>query len=58
MLVNLDNYQWSPTFLGFNSDPDQTARSTSWHVYDVCPSHSRLILHHNTNKHSSFLTPT
>jgi alpha-N-arabinofuranosidase len=51
MLVNLDNYQWSPTFLGFNSDPDQTARSTSWHVYDVCPSHSHLILHHNTNKH-------
>jgi alpha-N-arabinofuranosidase len=35
MLVNLDNYQWSPTFLGFNSDPDQTARSTSWHVYDL-----------------------
>jgi alpha-N-arabinofuranosidase len=36
MLLNLDNYQWSPTFLAFNSDPDQTARSTSWHVYNVC----------------------
>ncbi|GIJ98194.1 hypothetical protein Aspvir_000309 [Aspergillus viridinutans] len=35
MLMNLDNYEWSPTFLAFNSDPDQTARSTSWHVYDL-----------------------
>ncbi|KAK9645046.1 hypothetical protein V6Z96_007900 [Aspergillus fumigatus] len=35
MLMNLDNYEWSPTFLVFNSDPDQTARSTSWHVYDL-----------------------
>lgn len=35
-MMNLDNYQWSPTFLAFNSNPDETARSTSWYLYDVC----------------------
>ncbi|CDM33242.1 hypothetical protein DTO013E5_5591 [Penicillium roqueforti] len=34
-LMNLDSYQWSPTILSFNSDPDQTARSTSWHLYTL-----------------------
>ncbi|CAI7579097.1 unnamed protein product [Penicillium discolor] len=34
-LMNLDSYQWSPTILSFNSDPDQTARSTSWHVWSL-----------------------
>ncbi|KAJ5781338.1 hypothetical protein N7457_006498 [Penicillium paradoxum] len=34
-LMNLDSYQWCPTILSFNSDPDQTARSTSWHVYSL-----------------------
>lgn len=34
-MMNLDNYEWSPTMLAFNADPDQTARSTSWHVYSV-----------------------
>ena len=40
--MNLDSYQWSPTILSFNSNPDETARSTSYHVYSVgflyCPS--------------------
>ncbi|EAW14375.1 alpha-L-arabinofuranosidase A [Aspergillus clavatus NRRL 1] len=35
LLMNLDNYHWSPTLIAFNSNPDQTARSTSWHLYDV-----------------------
>lgn len=35
-LMNLDSYQWSPTILSFNSNPDETARSTSYHVYSVC----------------------
>jgi alpha-N-arabinofuranosidase len=35
-MMNLDNYQWSPTMLSFNADPDQTARSTSWHAWSVC----------------------
>ncbi|KAJ5131575.1 Glycoside hydrolase superfamily [Penicillium bovifimosum] len=34
-LMNLDSYQWSPTLLSFNSNPDQTARSTSWHLYSL-----------------------
>ena len=33
--MNLDSYEWSPTMLSFNADPDNTARSTSWHVYNV-----------------------
>lgn len=33
--MNVDNYQWSPTFLAFNADPAQTARSTSWHLYNL-----------------------
>lgn len=36
-MMNLDSYQWSPTFLAFNADPSQTARSTSWHLYNVRP---------------------
>ncbi|CEJ57847.1 Putative Alpha-L-arabinofuranosidase A [Penicillium brasilianum] len=34
-LMNLDSYEWSPTMISFNSDPDQTAKSTSWHVYNL-----------------------
>ncbi|KAI9037472.1 alpha-L-arabinofuranosidase A [Aspergillus affinis] len=34
-LMNLDNYQWSPTFIAFNADPAQTARSASWHLYNL-----------------------
>ena len=34
-LMNLDSYQWSPTMISFDSNPDNTAKSTSWHVYDV-----------------------
>ncbi|CAL5867144.1 uncharacterized protein PFLUO_LOCUS1356 [Penicillium psychrofluorescens] len=34
-MMNLDNYEWSPTMLAFNANPDQTARSTSWHVYSL-----------------------
>ncbi|KAJ5081109.1 hypothetical protein N7456_013347 [Penicillium angulare] len=34
-LMNLDSYEWSPTMISFNADPDNTARSTSWHVYDL-----------------------
>ncbi|KAJ5698819.1 hypothetical protein N7462_000824 [Penicillium macrosclerotiorum] len=34
-LMNLDNYEWSPTMISFNADPDDTARSTSWHVYNL-----------------------
>jgi alpha-N-arabinofuranosidase len=33
--MNLANYQWSPTFIGFNANPDETALSTSWHLYEV-----------------------
>ncbi|KAL4892521.1 glycoside hydrolase superfamily [Aspergillus ambiguus] len=40
-MMNLDNYQWSPTFLAFNADPSQTARSTSWHLYNLF-SHSHM----------------
>jgi alpha-N-arabinofuranosidase len=42
--MNLDSYEWSPTMISFNSNPDDTAKSTSWHVYNV--SHSQ---HLNTN---------
>ncbi|KAJ5999699.1 hypothetical protein N7481_000108 [Penicillium waksmanii] len=34
-LMNLDAYQWSPTMISFNANPDDTARSTSFHVYDL-----------------------
>lgn len=34
-MMNIDNYEWSPTNLAFNADPTKTARSTSWHVYQV-----------------------
>ncbi|RJE25215.1 alpha-N-arabinofuranosidase A [Aspergillus sclerotialis] len=34
-MMNLDNYQWSPTNLAFNADPSKTARSTSWHIYEL-----------------------
>ncbi|KAJ6186738.1 hypothetical protein N7519_008039 [Penicillium mononematosum] len=34
-MMNLDAYQWSPTMLSFNADPDQTARSTSWHAWTL-----------------------
>lgn len=34
-LMNLDSYEWSPTMISFNSNPDDTAKSTSWHVYNV-----------------------
>ncbi|KAJ5223143.1 uncharacterized protein N7469_009383 [Penicillium citrinum] len=34
-LMNLDSYQWSPTIIAFDSNPDNTAKSTSWHVYDL-----------------------
>ncbi|KAJ5125069.1 uncharacterized protein N7515_008894 [Penicillium bovifimosum] len=34
-LMNLDSYQWSPTLLSFNSNPEETARSTSWHLYSL-----------------------
>ncbi|CAG7927753.1 unnamed protein product [Penicillium olsonii] len=34
-LMNLDSYQWSPTILSFNSNPDETARSTSYHLYSL-----------------------
>ncbi|KAJ5307027.1 hypothetical protein N7508_006042 [Penicillium antarcticum] len=34
-LMNLDAYQWSPTILSFNANPDETARSTSYHVYSL-----------------------
>ncbi|KAJ5953066.1 Glycoside hydrolase superfamily [Penicillium vulpinum] len=34
-MMNLDKYQWSPTMLAFNADPDQTARSTSWHAWTL-----------------------
>lgn len=34
-MMNMNSYEWSPTFLAFNADPTETARSTSWHVYDV-----------------------
>ncbi|RHZ73114.1 hypothetical protein CDV55_108270 [Aspergillus turcosus] len=40
-MINMDNFEWSPTFMAFNSDPDQTTRSTSWHVYDLF-SHSHM----------------
>ena len=33
--MNLDKYQWSPTMIAFNANPDDTALSTSWHVYSV-----------------------
>ncbi|KAJ5555861.1 Glycoside hydrolase superfamily [Penicillium sp. DV-2018c] len=42
-MMNVDSYQWSPTMLSFNSNPDDTARSTTWHLY-------RLFSHnHMTN---------
>ncbi|KAE8354190.1 hypothetical protein BDV28DRAFT_147356 [Aspergillus coremiiformis] len=34
--MNLANCQSSPTVLVFNANPDETARSTSWHRYEVC----------------------
>ncbi|THC94799.1 hypothetical protein EYZ11_005745 [Aspergillus tanneri] len=33
--MNLNNHQWSPTFLAFNADTAQTARSTSWYLYEL-----------------------
>jgi alpha-N-arabinofuranosidase len=41
-LMNLDSYEWSPTMISFNSNPDDTAKSTSWHVYNV--SHSQHLI--------------
>lgn len=42
--MNLDSYEWSPTMISFNSNPDKTAKSTSWHVYNVSLSNfSKLI---------------
>lgn len=43
--MNVDEYQWSPTFLAFNADPSQTARSTSWHLYNVRPLTPCMNLH-------------
>ncbi|KAI9935036.1 hypothetical protein ASPWEDRAFT_44615 [Aspergillus wentii DTO 134E9] len=34
-LMNLDSYQWSPTLIAFNADPSQTAKSTSWYLYEL-----------------------
>ncbi|KAJ5085108.1 hypothetical protein N7532_009879 [Penicillium argentinense] len=34
-LMNLDSYQWSPTMISFNANPDDTAKSTSFHVYSL-----------------------
>ncbi len=36
--MNLDQYEWSPTMIAFDSNPDNTAKSTSWHVYNVSTS--------------------
>ncbi|KAJ5157872.1 uncharacterized protein N7482_008972 [Penicillium canariense] len=33
--MNLDSYEWSPTMISFNANPDDTAKSTSWHVYSL-----------------------
>nr|AGW24288.1 arabinofuranosidase [Penicillium oxalicum] len=38
-LMNLDSYEWSSTMIGFNSDPDKTSKSTSWHVYKLFNDH-------------------
>lgn len=35
-MMNVDGYQWSPTNLAFDAKPEDTARSTSWFVYEVC----------------------
>ncbi|KAF7625141.1 putative vacuolar segregation protein [Aspergillus flavus] len=52
-MMNLDNYQWSPTFLAFNSNPDETARSTSWYLYDLF-SHNSFTHTLPTTSNSSF----
>ncbi|KAJ5937569.1 hypothetical protein N7454_003911 [Penicillium verhagenii] len=39
--MNINSYEWSPTMYAFNADPDDTARSTSWHVYNLF-SHSHI----------------
>ncbi|KAF7716533.1 Non-reducing end alpha-L-arabinofuranosidase [Penicillium ucsense] len=36
---NLDSYEWSPTMISFNSNPDQTSKSTSWHLYKLFNDH-------------------
>jgi alpha-L-arabinofuranosidase len=38
-MLNLQNWEWSPTTIEFTADPSQTTRSTSWHVIQVriCP---------------------
>ncbi|KAJ5547358.1 hypothetical protein N7494_004943 [Penicillium frequentans] len=33
--MNINSYEWSPTMYSFDADPDDTARSTSWHVYSL-----------------------
>ncbi|KAJ6134708.1 hypothetical protein N7523_001030 [Penicillium sp. IBT 18751x] len=33
--MNLDSYEWSPTMISFNANQDDTAKSTSWHVYNL-----------------------
>ena len=45
--MNLDQYEWSPTMIAFDSNPDNTAKSTSWHVYNVSiPSTPKFISCH------------
>ncbi|PKY07122.1 glycoside hydrolase [Aspergillus campestris IBT 28561] len=33
--MNLNDWEWSPTFISFNADSAQTALSTSWHLYKL-----------------------
>lgn len=52
-LMNLDSYEWSPTMISFNSNPDDTAKSTSWHVYNVSLSNHKSSKNPvNTNRPS------
>ncbi|KAB8070547.1 glycoside hydrolase superfamily [Aspergillus leporis] len=51
--MNLANYQWSPTFIGFNANPDETALSTSWHLYELF-AHNTITNTLPTTSNSSF----
>jgi hypothetical protein len=56
--MNLDAYQWSPTMLSFNANPDDTAKSTSFHVYDASQTKHPLTKRHVLTDSFSFLTRT